>query len=266
MDSCSNIRDRGLYVATPMYGGQCYAGFADSLTKLALLCGSNNIKIHTDFITNCSLIPLARNVLVDRFLKTDFEHLLFWDADVSISPVDVLSLMNIQSIDECFSIIGASYPVKGIRWDVIEAAVKSGISSDQLPLYQAGFPFNSFKDVEIKTDFNLPLQVKNIATGMMMIRRDALKKYAKHYPDKKFASMPNGEKDTTAYFECGLNSENSCFYPEDYLFCDNARAAGLSIWLCPWMRLKHTGTHVFEGNMEKISELGFDANNWRVFN
>jgi hypothetical protein len=40
---------------------------------------------------------------------------------------------------------------------------------------------------------------------------------------------------------------------EDYVFCRRVREAGMKVWLCPWMELDHTGSHVFTS---RLADLG----------
>jgi len=44
---------------------------------------------------------------------------------------------------------------------------------------------------------------------------------------------------------------------EDYFFCQFVRKIGYKIYLCPWMRLAHTGSYVFNGSMGSLAKLEF---------
>jgi len=46
------------------------------------------------------------------------------------------------------------------------------------------------------------------------------------------------------------------YLSEDYDFCQAARKAGLHVWICPWMKLEHTGSYVFGGSLVDIAALG----------
>lgn len=46
---------------------------------------------------------------------------------------------------------------------------------------------------------------------------------------------------------------------EDYFFCQELRKAGGKIWLCPWMRLTHTGSFVFGGSLADLAAIGASA-------
>lgn len=49
------------------------------------------------------------------------------------------------------------------------------------------------------------------------------------------------------------------YLSEDYLFCQRANKLGLKIWLCPWMRTQHVGTHVYGGSLADLAALGAAA-------
>lgn len=43
---------------------------------------------------------------------------------------------------------------------------------------------------------------------------------------------------------------------EDYFFCHAAQKIGLKTWLCPWMKLNHTGSYTFGGSLADILTIG----------
>ncbi|PZU08170.1 hypothetical protein [Sphingomonas sp.] len=43
---------------------------------------------------------------------------------------------------------------------------------------------------------------------------------------------------------------------EDYAFCLRVREAGMTIWLCPWMELTHTGSHTFASRLAGLGAIG----------
>ena len=38
-----------------------------------------------------------------------------------------------------------------------------------------------------------------------------------------------------------------------------ARAAGLSVTMCPWMKINHVGSYIFKGDMGSLGSLGVTA-------
>lgn len=43
---------------------------------------------------------------------------------------------------------------------------------------------------------------------------------------------------------------------EDYAFCQRVRAAGMKVWLCPWMQLTHSGSFTFASRLTDLSAIG----------
>lgn len=269
-DQYESLRDVGLTVGTPMYGGQCFGEYTLSLTGLATICGRNGIKLSASYLYNESFISRARNFIANDFLEYECEHLLFWDADVGIDPKNILTLMQIQRSNPKIDIIGAAYPLKNVNWHNVQKAVLAGVPVAELEYHASRFPCS-------KPDFDaagseLIVKVDKLATGMMMISRSALKRYAQFYPEDTYTfdgtltkclfrknlsddeiieAMSTSKR--TAFFKGGLDKETGEFLGEDYLFCKMASEAGLNIFLCPWMQLSHTGNNVFRGSV---------LNNW----
>ena len=96
-----------LFVATPMYGGQNYGYFNQSMLQLQSLLGQNKIDVAVSYLFNESLIQRARNALAHGFLRTDFTHLMFVDADIRFNPPDVLRMLSADK-----PIICGIYPKK----------------------------------------------------------------------------------------------------------------------------------------------------------
>ena len=46
------------------------------------------------------------------------------------------------------------------------------------------------------------------------------------------------------------------YLSEDYWFCQKTQELGLKTWLCPWMKLSHTGTMTYGGSLADIAALG----------
>lgn len=49
------------------------------------------------------------------------------------------------------------------------------------------------------------------------------------------------------------------YLSEDYMFCYNVRRAGMKVFMCPWMELKHMGAYVFGGSLAAIASIGAAA-------
>ena len=62
------LRKKKIFIATPMYGGNCVGMFSKACIDLATMCANYGVETRFFFIFNESLITRARNYLVDEFL------------------------------------------------------------------------------------------------------------------------------------------------------------------------------------------------------
>lgn len=114
--SVEELRKRKLFVATPMYGGQCSGMFAKSIADLSAICVQHGIQLQMYFLFNESLITRARNYCCDEFMRSEATHLLFIDSDIGFNPQDVIALLAMQSDESPYDIIGAPYPKKSCHY------------------------------------------------------------------------------------------------------------------------------------------------------
>jgi hypothetical protein len=260
------LQPYSLFLATPMYGGQCTGTYTKAVTELSMMCAVNGIKIKHYFLFNESLIQRARNYCVDEFMRSDCTHLLFIDADVSFNPKDVLTMLAIQiSNPEKYDIVSGAYPKKTIAWEKVVTAVRNGRADNSpfdLDQFIGDFTFNPIQNGEQqKFSVRDPIEVAEAATGFMLIPRYALEKYRDEYPELSYkpdhARTENfdGTREITAFFDCGIDPETKRYLSEDYFFSHKARAIGLNLWMCPWINLNHMGSYVFKGNLPAVSSL-----------
>ena len=114
------LRQRKLFLATPMYGGSCAGMYAKSVADLSAMCAANGIELRSYFLFNESLIPRARNYCVDEFMRSGFTHFIFLDADIGFDPRDVLAMLALMSDDSEYDVMAAPYPKKCISWEKIK--------------------------------------------------------------------------------------------------------------------------------------------------
>ena len=127
------LRKRKLFVATPMYGGQCAGMFAKACADLSAICTQYGIPLQYYFLFNESLITRARNYCADEFMRSGDSHLMFIDSDIGFNANDVIALMALQSEnpeEDKYDIIAGPYPKKCISWEKIKLAVDKGIADE----------------------------------------------------------------------------------------------------------------------------------------
>lgn len=264
--SVDKLKKNKLFVATPMYGGACHGMYVKSCLDLQAMCAQYGIEVRFSFIFNESLITRARNYLVDEFLRSGFSHLLFIDSDINYDPRDVIALMALDK-----DVVGGPYPKKSIKWTSVIEAVKRNvaartnnpelkeITSQELEKVAGDYVFNA---VAGTGQFNVgePLEVLELGTGYMMIKREVFAKFEEAYPELRYKpdhvgqANFDGTRYIHAYFDTVIDHGVSDRYlSEDYMFCQWWRKIGGKIWLCPWMKTHHIGTYAFHGDMPAVA-------------
>lgn len=256
-----------LFVATPMYGGVCAGVFARSMMELSTRCMGEGITLATHFMFNESLITRARNYCVDYFLRSDCTHLMFIDSDITFDPLEVIQLLILARDGTPYDVIGGAYPKKNISWEKVKAAVDKGVADEdpnELANFVGDYVMNPAPGSPEKVPLGEPVEVLEIGTGFMMIRRSVLEKYKEFYPnimyrpDHARSGDFDGNREIGMYFQADIDplGNTKRYLSEDYWFCQHVRNMGGKVWLCPWMHLEHTGTYTFGGSIGHISSIG----------
>jgi hypothetical protein len=238
-----------LFVSTPMYGGQCFGFYNQSLIQLNNLLRNSGNECVVSFIFNESLITRARNALVHNFLKTDCTHLMFIDADIRFNPGDVPPM-----VDADKEIICGIYPKKEINWHTVKEAVERGVPVDQLKHHTGAFVVNLVDySASVTVPINQPVEIWNGGTGFMLIKREVFEQLADKVPayinDVTDLSGSIKQEEIKEYFATSIEDGTRRLLSEDYHFCNIWRKAGGKVWAAPWVNLGHIGTYLFEGQL-----------------
>lgn len=262
--SADDLKKRKVFIATPMYGGMAHGLYVKSCLDTQAFLAQHGVETRFSYLFNESLITRARNYLVDEFLRAEnFTHLLFIDSDIHFNPQDVLTLLALDK-----DIIGGPYPKKSINWGNVHNAMKKNpnIPASDLEGVVGEFVFNPVAGTK---QFSVlePLEVLEIGTGFMMVKREVFSKWEKAFPQYRYKPDHNGHKmfDGSryihAYFDTIIDrgpdapGDSERYLSEDYFFCQMARKIGIKIWICPWMRTQHIGTYAFTGDLPKIANM-----------
>jgi len=265
--SIEELRKKKIFVATPMYGGICGGQYCKSTADLAALGAQYQMDIRFFYLFNESLITRARNYLVDEFLRSDCTHLMFIDSDIGFDPNDVIALSVIAAEGTDKEIVCGPYPKKCIAWEKIKRAVDKGFADknpENLEKYVGDYVFNP-KEGTGSIALDEPVEVLEGGTGFMMIQRSALEKFAAAYP--QYSYLPDhvrtehfdGTREILQYFQAEIDPKSKRYLSEDYWFCQKMWDIDVKTWLCPWMKLQHTGSYVFGGSLIDLAQIGAGA-------
>jgi hypothetical protein len=208
-----------LFVATPMYGGQNYGYFNQSMLQLQALMLQNNVNMAVSYLFNESLIQRARNALVHNFLKTDFTHLMFIDADIRFDAQDVIRMLLADKPIMC-----GIYPKKEINWGQIHAAAVAGVPAEHLHLFSGSFVVNLVEYADnARVNVNEPMEIWNGGTGFMLIKREVFEQLQDKVPsyvnDTHDLSGSIGNERITEFFATSIEPTGERLLSEDYHFC-----------------------------------------------
>lgn len=202
-----------------MYGGKCEAEYFRSCLALQAAFISGGMSYDWLTLTNESLITRARNVVAKTFLEGPHDALLFIDGDIEFDAHDVAKLWNLGK-----PVAGGCYSRKRPG-----EVPKVWVGNVERPL----------------SDFTEPLVCDRLATGFLMIRREALvtlKETAVAYDESgecwEFFNTP---------IDRGADAQWSDRYmlSEDYAFCEKWKAVGGELWTDPSIHLRHWGRMAF---------------------
>lgn len=240
-----------IFIATPMYGGQCCGEYALALIRLCSRLRDAEIDHHLSFTYNESLITRGRNFLVHRFLEiAPATHLMFIDADIRFAADDVLRMLA-ADVD----ILCGIYPKKTIDWHAIREAVLRGVPVAELPWHTGlgvGTPI-----IHDDTGTFQPIEVRSCGTGFMLIKRNVFETLAEKVPVYRNTDCQTHEsiginvadrdfwddRRIREYFDTSI--ENGHLLAEDFNFCRLARENGIKVHAAPWVKLAHIGTYTF---------------------
>lgn len=259
------LKKNKVFIATPMYGGMANGLYIKSCLDLQNTLNRYGIESKFSFLFNESLITRARNYLVDEFLRTEgYTHLLFIDSDIHFSPQDILALLALDK-----DVIGGPYPKKAINWKNVAEALRKNPDMEPGELEQlvGEYVFNVVRGTK-QFSVTEPLEVMEIGTGFMLVKREVFTKMAEAYPmihykpDHQGQANFDGSRYIHAYFDTVIDSKDSItgggsdrYLSEDYMFCQMWRKIGGQVWLCPWMKTQHVGTYAFTGNMPAVANF-----------
>lgn len=214
-----------LVLATPCYGGQVHMIYTQSLLALQPACHDRGLALRLDLGGGEALIGRARAGMLERFLRSGADRLLFADADVGFTPDDVFRLL-----DSGHDVVGGLYPSKRL----------------DLAALQAGRPLADAIRLEATPDRlpnGPPQKVDALGTGFLMISRGAAQRMSEGY-----AHLRAGLRDVAGaaiadaamVFDSFTEPETGRYLTDFEAFCRRWRDLGGDVLALPDVRLTHT--------------------------
>lgn len=231
-------------IGTPMYGGKCYGEYTLSCLANQRDLSNNGIEVNYFFVTNESLITRGRNTIVEYFMKNDFTHLMFIDADI-VFPTNAIRVL----LDKNEDIVCAPYVKKHIFWDEIKKATYNIPPPEDYRYCGSSFVINLLPYSDNKPNDKGLVEVVHSGTGFMLISKKVFEKLKDKV--KKARPAETGPYQNNWYSEYFTTSidEAGVYQSEDWHFCNLWRSNGGKIYLLPDMVLSHIGTYRYQGNL-----------------
>ncbi len=232
-----------IIVGIPCYDGSVSMECMVSMLGLQRDLGRAGINFALEMTGSASLIPIARNYIVARFLeRPGFTHLLFVDADIGFDPAAVTRYLRADK-----DIVAGIYPIKHLDIGAIRKLPADGSVAATLK-----YATRLITGEQPTADGFV--RAEYAATGFMLIRRSAIERMIASYPDLKyrhsfaFAGPGAPSENLYALFDTSLDRQRGLYLPEDYTFCERWRALGGEIWVDVRSKFSHVGRHVFAGD------------------
>ncbi len=209
-----------LLIAIPTYNMYIHGNLFNSLLHFISYCCDKEIYFEIKYRSG-SLINRIRNEFITDFISGDFTDLLFIDADL-FNFENVL----IEMVESKKKLIGGTYIKKQDKED-----------------YNINL-CNSINDTLNKK--NNVVEVKHIATGLMLINMEVIQKLIEHYPEKKYLnelSIPHYN-----FFDSYI--KDGKYLSEDYGFCEYYKEIGGKVYAYIDGKITHNGQANYSGNFK----------------
>lgn len=211
-----------IFVSMPCVGGVIHQKLVLTLPTI-----TQKHQLHYKFIENCSLITKGRQDHFGMFLKSGMDYLLSVDADEVVGPPGILDHM----IDVCpdNSIIGGLYAMKALKSDGTAPVNGGALDGKEI----------------VKLDGSL-ISMSHIPTGFMLVSRKVAEKMAASYENLAYEDSIIGK--TYAVYNCILKKDDKGvvrYFPEDFSFCERAKAIGIKIYADTACMIGHIGSFLY---------------------
>ena len=211
-----------IFVAIPAYDCKLHVGTALSLAAEMTLATGVGFKMTPCVQPGMALVHSARNLLVQKFLESDHDVLVFVDADCGWQPGAILNLIM-------------------HRKEIVAGACRRRREPED---YAMTF-------LPDRTQRDGLIEVEAIGTAFMAISRSALTKFEMATPERAYVA--DGQK-LHGYFDSPVR--DGMLIGEDVSFCQAWRAIGGKIYVDPSITLQHLeGMTTYEGNLAKWLNL-----------
>ena len=239
-----------ILIGIPAFGGMVYSTFTTCCLSLQRILDQCGIESQFYFLNGESLIPRARNNIISHFHHNrQYTHLLFLDSDLQFHPINIIEL-----IINDFELSGLSYPKKSINWKKVKK--HSDLIEKDMGLFNSKITDMNYNPVIYMKDgkptmrvIRKNVEVKDIPTGSMMIKRVVVDLLVLNYPERKYCNNVAGYGNENQYDFFPTGIVDNIYLSEDYYFCKLCKDIGIESYINPHATLIHTGKYEYHGSL-----------------
>lgn len=216
IESQQQIKIRRVLIGTPALDGKVQAWYTDSLVNSVKVCAANGIDLLPVILLDESILPMARNELLNIAYQENVESIVFIDSDQIWNPQALLEVIN------------SSYDVMGLP--VVSKTDEPG-------------KFNVIiQNIDnIVTDEDKNIKVDAVGTGFFKISRKALEALWNSNQSVEFRGKE-------LKLICEYATNYNAFIGEDIYLCNKLRDLDFDIWVNPNFTCGHIGSKVWMGD------------------
>lgn len=206
-------------IATPALDGKVDAHYASMVNQVSKLGVLNNIDITVCMLSYESILPMARNQLLNLAIEENVDCMIFIDSDVGC---DAKTLINI---------------IKNPKDVIAVPTVKKNDAQEEYDFW--------FEDEDqFETIENNLQAVNTVSTSCLKLSKKSLQALAKNSVDTYF----RGNKMKNI---CQYDFEGETFIGEDIFLCEKLRDLGFKLWIDFSSTCVHIGSKIYKGDYKK---------------
>jgi hypothetical protein len=208
-------------IGTPAYGGMITEGYFQSVLNLKNHAFALGLDVSIMTLTNESLVTRARNEIVAAFMSGDYTDLLFIDADIKFEAEHVLRILEAP-----FEVCATPYAMKGLNWEAMTNVEEKDVTA--LKAASIHSVINVRNDGKTQDGF---VTVIDAGTGFMRIKKSAIEKMIKAYPETGYFADGVAEDSGQRWALFDTVIHDGRYLSEDYAFCRRWQALGEDVWV-----------------------------------
>ena len=219
------IKKPSLYIAMPCYD-MVKIQTMISMVKLVAQLTTAGIKMEVNTMKS-PYIAYARNILTARFMESEYDYLLFIDADVEFEPECPLRMLVAQK-----DIVCTPYRIK-TNDPSITKYTTTVEDTQNVKILPGGL-----------------IEILQGPAGMMMIHRRVFEKLIKDRPDLEILTHQHKDlfpKDLKIFSFWDCTFKDGMWTGDDIAFCNLARSVGFKLHANIESTLTHHGSYGYKG-------------------